>query len=269
MLCPNCKLQWAEYNNGFNKPNNASVLHQKAWKDIRAYYMSSNSISSPEHYLPYKSFFKFIKKEKPQGRLRILDIGCGNGMFIKECIRQGYDATGIEIDTSLRSTIAADLLERIIFSPIEEAQIPDSFFDVITFWDSFEHLACGFELLDKLRARLSNNGIIYLRVNNNKDIFNLLTFAMLRIFPGFGKKMLRVCFGFPDHVWNFSKIGISTLLEKRYWKIISSRLSDTPVMRLTKNPFLICTIQLGYLCNKIIGAGKIREYYMTNSTLKG
>ncbi|MEK6553420.1 MAG: class I SAM-dependent methyltransferase [Bacteroidota bacterium] len=267
-LCRGCKLQWGEYNELFSRSTNSAVLHEKIREGIYAYYMNSNSISSAAHYSPYVSFFRFIGKKKPHGCLRILDIGCGNGTFIKECIRQGHDAMGIEIDANLRSVIPADILNRIIFSSVEKAQIPDPLFDIITFWDSFEHLLDGFEVLDNLRPHLKKGGLIYLRVNNNKDITNLLSLFSIRLFPEFGKKMLKICFGFPDHVWNFSKIGMSNLLNKRHWEIVLCRLSETPAERFAKNIFLVYAIRLGYLCNKIIGGGKIGEYYIIDSIKK-
>jgi len=262
MLCKGCKLQWAEYDARFEKSTDAMVLQEPIRESIHSRYMSPSSIPAASKYPPYVAFFDFLKTKKPERQLRILDIGCGNGMFLQECLRRGYDAIGIEANNNLRTVIPENILNRVIFSPIEKIDTFEQPFDVVTFWDSFEHLSNGFELLDRVRTYLKNDGIIYLRVNNNHDITNFLTLFMLRLFPKAGKRMLKICFGFPDHVWNFSKIGMQNLLTKKNWKTILSCFSETPPSRFTKNIILAGMIRSAYLLNKIVGGGKIGEYYI-------
>jgi 2-polyprenyl-3-methyl-5-hydroxy-6-metoxy-1,4-benzoquinol methylase len=189
-------------------------------------------------------------------------------VFLQECLRLGYDAIGVEADNTLREVISQTLLDRVIFSPAEKIDTFDQPFDVVTFWDSFEHLTGGFEILDKLKNCLNKDGIIYLRVNNNYDIANLLTLSMLALFPRLGKKMLKLCFGFPHHAWNFSKNGMNNLLAKKRWQVISCCFNETPASRFTKNIFLRGIIELAYLFNRIIRGGKIGEYYIAISAKK-
>jgi len=190
-------------------------------------------------------------------------VGSGNGAFLEECLRQGHDPIGVEPDKSLCDVIPEEALKYVIFKRIEEVDKFDGLFNVITFWDSFEHLDNSFELLNNLKPYLKENGIIYLRVNNNRDITNLLTIFVLSLFPLAGKRMLRVCFGFPGHVWNFSQKGMRNLLVKHGWRIIFWKFNETPVSRFTKNPLLTWLIRSGYLINRLIRQGKIAEYYIS------
>lgn len=268
LVCGNCGLQWAKYADRFEKTDRLIDPKKGLRGSITGYYMSPGSIAASEQYLPYRSFFNFLETKRPKSSLRILDIGCGNGVFLQECLRLGHDAMGIEADNTLRDVISPSLLSRVIFSPVEKVDTFGQPFDVITFWDSFEHLTDGFELLNRLKGCLKKDGIIYLRVNNNYDIANLLTLFTLRLCPPAGKRMLNLCFGFPRHAWNFSKTGMNNLLTKNGWQITSYRFSDTPASRFTKNEVLRCMIRLAYLFNRMIKGGKIGEYYI-GTAVKG
>ena len=132
----------------------------------------------------------------------------------------------------------------------------------MTFWDSFEHLENAFEILSKIRPFLKEGGIVYLRVNNNRDIYNWITRFLLILTPELGKRMLKNCFGLPWHRWNFSYTGMRNLLAKNNWGIIHFSPSETPASRFTSNPFIIFLIRCAYLINRLIRGGKIGNYYL-------
>ena len=48
--------------------------------------------------------------------------------------------------------------------------------------------------------------------------------------------MLKICFGFPDHV-GISQNWDVNLLNKKHWEIVLCRLSETPAERFAKNIF--------------------------------
>jgi 2-polyprenyl-3-methyl-5-hydroxy-6-metoxy-1,4-benzoquinol methylase len=224
--------------------------------------MSPCSIKDTSSYKPYRDFFTVINANAAKkASCKILDIGCGNGLFLKECSRRGCNIRGIEASEDLQAVIDPKIIGHIIFKPVEAVSLHEHF-DVITFWDCFEHIPKAFDILEHLRTNLEPHGIIYLRVNNNKDVFNFFAAIMLKIFPAAGKKIFKTCFGFPSHLWNFSREGMANMLKKRKWKIIYSRISDTPASRFTRNLPVVALIQCGYLVNRLIGGGKIGEYYI-------
>lgn len=185
----------------------------------------------------YQDFFKFVK-----GKKKILDVGCGRGVFLRECIKRGHEAIGVEKNKS----IPKDL--NIIFSEIEDVGLHT--FDIITFWDSFEHLKNPFEVINNLKF----NDFIFIHTNNNHDIFNIISLL--------NKNLFKICFGFPEHLWNFSKKSMFDLLHKNGWEIIRFKITETPASRFTDNFILKNLIKLGYLFNKLIKGGKIGEYYI-------
>ncbi len=236
---------------------------------VDSFYMQTESITEPENYDPFSDFFIFIDKLAAgqnlgaNGYITILDIGCGNGIFISECLRRGFNVMGVEADQAMINYMPKEVVDRVIFKPIEKIDRFDYSFDVITFWDSFEHLENAFDILDKVRLYVKDNGVVYLRVNNNRDIYNWITQFILKLSPQMGKKkFLKKCFGLPWHRWNFSYEGMRNLLQKKNWRIIHFSPGETPASRFTSNVFIIVHIKCAYIFNKLIRGGKIGNYYI-------
>lgn len=251
--CRSCSLQWARRN-----PD----LFPDIVENPDSLYMKPESIAEPAKYRPYVDFFARSEKILKKTKFKILDVGCGSGVFISAGTELGHDIKGIERDPLLAQFMPKHVKDRVIFKAAEQLTSEEGLFDVITFWDSFEHIDDPFTVLKTVSKNLTENGIIFLRVNNRRDIYNFITSLALKIFPSHGQKILQGCFNFPDHVWNFSETPMRRMLEKSGFSVLFFRPDDTPAERLTSNKLLQIIFKTAYIFNKAIGGGKIGEYYL-------
>ncbi|MFH1059068.1 MAG: class I SAM-dependent methyltransferase [Pseudomonadota bacterium] len=263
LICKVCRLQFGhvlveEYNRAVTVRDEGILL------STGNHYMDPSSIGDPQYYTPYTEFIRTISDRFQIIKgARILDIGCGNGIFIKHCLKLGYDAYGVEINEKIKESIPCDIRHRIIWKDASKMDLTDlGKFDVVTFWDSFEHMKNGFDLLESIKANLSEKCIIYLRVNNNNDILNLVSLALLNIFPSLGKKVFKTCFGFPTHLWNYSVTGMKLLADKYGWRVEYVLIGETPASRLASSRLMRIIFELGYRVNRAISGGKIGNYYI-------
>lgn len=91
---------------------------------------------------------------------RWLDIGCGGGVLISLAKRSGYEVEGIELTTDRRN-LARQVTGLVIHAlPVEEMELPDNYFDVITLINVFSHLTRPSATLKELRRILSPNGVL-------------------------------------------------------------------------------------------------------------
>jgi 2-polyprenyl-3-methyl-5-hydroxy-6-metoxy-1,4-benzoquinol methylase len=106
----------------------------------------------------------------------ILDIGCGEGFFLKLVKSQiNAETWGVELMPEVAEK-AKSHADHVIPGKIEEALdlIPDHYFDCITFNDVLEHLPEPAEILKKIKPKLTQNGIILASIPSVRYFYNLV-----------------------------------------------------------------------------------------------
>lgn len=99
---------------------------------------------------------------------RILDVGCGVGNFLAHAKQRGFeDLWGIDFDRDAieagKKTFGLEHLEVADLSSFKGAH-PDLRFDLVTFFDVFEHLDNHVEFIGEISALLESGGSIALSV---------------------------------------------------------------------------------------------------------
>lgn len=96
---------------------------------------------------------------------KILDIGCGNGWYLGEMEKRGWEPFGYEFDVEYASQLSAELKITILSGEDSLLRHPD-FFDLITFNFSFEHLPYPKRIFELASKTLKKGGIIFISVPN-------------------------------------------------------------------------------------------------------
>ena len=94
----------------------------------------------------------------PDGKRRILDVGCGDGLLLDRLAAWG-EAEGVESDATTLSPAAAG--RRIHLGPFDESYRPGRTFDLILFLDVLEHLDDPTAALRRARELLAPGGTIF------------------------------------------------------------------------------------------------------------
>jgi SAM-dependent methyltransferase len=107
-----------------------------------------------------------IEKYSGYNTGRILDVGCGTGLFLHEMEQAGWQVTGIE-PTSSAALYARTRFSLEIFQGfLEQTDYPPQTFDVITFWDVLEHTYSPVRALRYSAELLRPGGIVAINVPN-------------------------------------------------------------------------------------------------------
>jgi len=104
----------------------------------------------------------------PDGIRKTLEFGCGTGAFSHELKREyGTETWAVEINQEAAKR-ASGVIDRVINKDALEAlkDLPDNYFDYVLFFDVLEHLVNPYELLLKLKAKLSHDGAIVCSIPN-------------------------------------------------------------------------------------------------------
>ena len=150
---------------------------------------------------------KKIEKIKPGGA--ILDAGCGNGRFLKNMNSRGWKCYGIDISAHDVEIAGAEPGIKVFCQDMNDIELPEKFFDAVTFWHSFEHMREPSRILKMARGLLKDDGILFISVPN------IGSFE--------AKICLRKWFGLelPRHIFQYSPKTLSGLLEKNGFGVVS------------------------------------------------
>jgi SAM-dependent methyltransferase len=91
---------------------------------------------------------------------RLLDYGCGSGTFAFAAQSRGFEATGLEPFSLLRTRVDAP---RLVAGTLDSLGSDDRF-DVITMWHVLEHVDEPRRVLGELRERMADSGRIVISV---------------------------------------------------------------------------------------------------------
>ncbi|KAB7732334.1 methyltransferase domain-containing protein [Rudanella paleaurantiibacter] len=98
---------------------------------------------------------------------KVLDVGCGTGLFLETCHKGGWQINGVEPDANAR-TVATNRLQIQVKADID--QITDNEFDLLTMWHVLEHVPDLPQTLVKLRNRIRVGGTLLIAVPNSDSL---------------------------------------------------------------------------------------------------
>jgi SAM-dependent methyltransferase len=107
----------------------------------------------------------FLYRFRSEGS--VLDVGCGLGFFLRALDPRRWDRYGVEpMPVPYREVARALGADRITNSELLAAHLPSSRFDVVTFWDSLEHLPNPRAILQEAGRLLRPGGIVLIGLPN-------------------------------------------------------------------------------------------------------
>ncbi len=80
-----------------------------------------------------------IRQHVPLENQRILDVGCGLGMYVRQMRRFSDEVYGVDVDAE-KVAEASKTLPNVYTAPAEALPFPDNYFDVILLHEVIEHV---------------------------------------------------------------------------------------------------------------------------------
>ena len=185
-----------------------------------------HSLVSPDHYdrgirsnifqrLWHKRRFAEVGKVLDGISPRqVLDIGCHGGTFTEVISKKFLGAEVFGIDISQNAIdYGKKIRPKINFqvASAEKLPFPDHFFDLITCFDTFEHLPDSSKALSQMHRVLAKDGKVIFLIPTESFLFRTVWFFWSRFGPG------KVWQG--THIQNFNGGKLDKLLEKSGFKI--------------------------------------------------
>jgi 2-polyprenyl-3-methyl-5-hydroxy-6-metoxy-1,4-benzoquinol methylase len=147
---------------------------------------------------------------------KLLDVGSFAGKLLKYAKDKGFEPRGVEVNPKLAHHTKDILDIDVINGKIQEVDLPENEFDVITIIDVLEHLEDPRLIIEKLANALTVNGILIVKVPHyNMQLFkqrvaNVLNVSPVGIFQSFG------------HINHFNQKSIEYLAKEQGLNLLHS-----------------------------------------------
>jgi len=146
------------------------IMYEKYLSSVNATQAELEENFNRDVYLQ-REIENAIPKDKEAS---ILDLGCGYGSFLHTLQKRGYkNLYGVEIGEEQNIFLNSKGLNVSQFDIFEFLQTDNKTYDLITLFDVLEHFKKDeiVELLPLLKERLSQGGVLIVRLPNGEAIF--------------------------------------------------------------------------------------------------
>lgn len=217
LLCGEETVLFFPENDALLKCTGCGVVFDESSKLGEGYYENERVIHVDEKKItPRKRNAKqrvklirnVLKKESS-----LVDIGCGEGLFLQEAKNYVNVVYGIEPTKSYAAYAKEKMNLEILQGTLESLEYPDDSFDIVTMFHVLEHLASPSQALTKIYSWLKKNGHIVIEVPNIES-------------PTAQYKGLNWELIYPEHRFYFSPSSLQHLLKKNHFKIVSMKFRD-------------------------------------------
>ena len=163
LKCLNCSLV-------FSSPMLSETILNRLYKESKVTYGKQIADLT-------KTYGIYLNELRKYGVIkgRLLEIGCGNGFFLTEAKKQGYrEVYGVEPSREAIKTIPKEIRKNIKGDLFKKNLFPKNFFDVICFFQTFDHVSDPNKFLKNCLGILKPGGFV-LAFNHNISSFQALT----------------------------------------------------------------------------------------------
>jgi len=171
-------IAYKNYYTHTDRIENLSTL-RKIYKKVQAEYLSAK-FGYGKSETPFLKYFLFLDPDHLEqtkydvmylenNKGKILDVGCGSGIFLDFLNRNGWDTTGVDFDAGAVEYARAKKLN-VKYGNVSEQNFPDNSFDVITLAHVIEHIYDPIGLLKECYRILKPNGKIIVATPNTNSL---------------------------------------------------------------------------------------------------
>lgn len=231
LACPDCGLVFADL-----EPTREELRHTyglRYFLERKGYYFR-NVVADPTmgredgQIADFKDWLDRLESLKGKGRL--LDVGCGIGIFLAMAKERGWDAYGVDISEEAVEIARSRFGVKAIAGTLAEARFPDHFFDVITLLDVFEHFPNPLVELGEIGRILKEDGPIFLNTPNERALLRRMAHTLYRLSFGRWTYPIRKVFH-QYHLYYYSLDTLRAILHKQGFAITHWEAKPIPVVK--------------------------------------
>ena len=126
-----------------------------------------DSDSVERHFRRTRKWLSWIssKLNKPNHKIRLLDVGCSSGAFLTIANKLGFQAEGVEPAPQAAQGACSSGL-KVHQGFLEDIKFPADTFDIVTMFEVIEHVRDAFSLLNECNRIIKPGGLLMIGTAN-------------------------------------------------------------------------------------------------------
>ena len=210
-------------------------LYGEDYFQTRARYFFGNRVADPEagtdndNLAEFDEGLRALRQLLPQ-RGRLLDVGCGVGIFARMAQDDNWQVTGIDVSTYASRYAREHFGLDVRQGTVQSVALDSASFDAVTMWDLVEHVPDPVGELVSVARVLKRGG--YLLVNTPNEA------GALKMLAGIGYHMSLGAFCYPVnklyhhyHLTYFTAATLSSALERSGLRSVTVRQNSIPIVK--------------------------------------
>ena len=174
----------------------------------RDYYAEWVSLQADKRRRMWARRLEAIARVAPTGRL--LDVGCGDGVFLNLAMESGWTVEGTEVSAWAAEHATRNIGRPVFCGEIWDAGFPAQSFDVVTLWHVLEHVSAPLRVLEEVRRVVKPGGRLVVAVPNVDDrvmqaVYRVVKRRRPHLFSVADKEL---------HLYHFSVFSLKRLLDR-------------------------------------------------------
>jgi SAM-dependent methyltransferase len=198
----------------------------------------------------YERWLAELERHRAPGRL--LDVGCGTGLFLAVARRRGWEPFGIDACEEATRHAREHFGLEVWDGEFSEFAASGRRFDAITGWDVIEHSREPVALLRSVRGCLAPGGAVALSTPNQRSILDLVAGALYRWTGGRIRRPLEK-FYIEQHFLYYTPATLADSLARSGLQLVALRRELTDLRRLTLAPPVRLALHALFAAARVLG----------------
>ncbi|MFH1537909.1 MAG: class I SAM-dependent methyltransferase [bacterium] len=224
LSCAGCGLIFLH---PFPEPDTLGGLYDDDY--FKICYLPEDRLKAKREF--YKGELDRIRRHAQTGRS--LDVGCSVGTFMEVAAEGGWDVRGIDIAEFAVETARKTFGDRVRLGALSDLTFGNDVFDLITFWDTLEHMPDPVSALRIARGKLRDSGLLVIKVPNTVKIL----FHVVKVLKLLGLNAESPIVHIPTHLFHYRRESIERLLSETGFEVAGISFLNEKKAQLTEHTY--------------------------------